>query len=105
MTASKNHRENGVARRPPTPFSTGNGRPARVRLARCFLVACEVDGGVVITLMRCRTSATLPLFGPSDVLHMPAGMAGFRRWEPAVGDYQLRAVPAGLVGQVAPRCA
>ena len=36
---------------------------------------------------------------------MPAGMAGFRRREPAVSDDQLRPVPARLVGQVPPRCA
>ena len=61
--------------------------------------------------MRCRraggalpNNVTLPMLGPSDVLHMPAGMAGFRRREPAVSDDELRPVPACLIGQVAPRC-
>jgi hypothetical protein len=55
--------------------STLDGGPNWADDARCFLVACEVDRGVVITLVSDRTAAALPAFGPIDVLHMPAGMA------------------------------
>ncbi len=88
-----------------TVGSTLDGGPNWADDARCVLVACEVDGGVVITLMTCRTCITCPVFGPADILHMPTGMAGFRRREPAVSDHQLRPVPTRLIGQLPPRCA
>jgi hypothetical protein len=85
--------------------STLDGGPNWADDANSVLVACEVDRGVVITLVCDRTAAALPFFVPPDVLRMPAGMAGFRRREPAVSDHQLRPVPARRGGQVAPRCA
>ncbi|CKS70987.1 deaminase [Mycobacterium tuberculosis] len=63
-----------------TVGSTLDGGPNGADDARWFLVACEVDRGVVVTLVRDRTAVALPFFVPADVLHMPAGMAGFRRW-------------------------
>src|ERR1700681_3635692 len=55
--------------------------------------------------MSFRTRAAFPVLSPADVLHMPAGMAGFRRREPAVSNDQLRPVPACLIGQLPARCA
>src|SRR3954470_3565750 len=60
-----------------TVGSTLNGGPNWADDANSFLVACEIHGGVVITLVDDRTAAALPVFGPADVLHTPAGMAGF----------------------------
>ena len=85
--------------------STLDGGPNWADDANSVLVACEVDRGVVITLVCDRTAAALSFFVPPDVLRMPAGMAGFRRREPAVSNDQLRPVPACLIGEVAPRCA
>ena len=85
--------------------STLDGGPNWADGGGGFLPPREVYRGVVVALMGGRTSITLPMFSPADVLHMPAGVAGFRRREPAVSDHQLRPVPACVVGQVAPRCA
>jgi hypothetical protein len=83
--------------------STLDGGPNWADDANGFLVACEVDGSVVVALMCHRTAVALPFFVPADVLHMPTGMAGFRRREPTVGDHQRRPVPTCLVRQVPPR--
>jgi hypothetical protein len=72
-----------------TVGSTLDGGPNWADDANCVLIACEVDGGIVITVMRYRTALALPLLSPADVLQMPAGMAGFRRREPAVSNDQL----------------
>ena len=85
-----------------TVGSTLDGGPNWADDANSVLVACEVDRCIVITVMRRPTGVAVPALGPSDVLHMPAGMAGFRRREPAVGNDRLRPVPARLIGQVAP---
>ena len=61
-----------------TVGSTLDGGPNWADGSRWFLPTREVDGGVVITLMRCRTGVALPMLSPADVLHIPAGMAGFR---------------------------
>jgi hypothetical protein len=58
-----------------------------------YLVAREVDRGVVVALMDCPAAPLVgvagPLMGPADVLHVPAGVAGFRRRVPAVSDGEI----------------
>jgi hypothetical protein len=97
-------RFNATSRARPglTVGSTLDGGPNWADDANCFLVACEVDGRAVITLMRCQTGLALPVFSPPDVLTMPTNVAGLRRREPPVGDHELRPVPGCLVRQLLP---
>src|SRR5262245_44768768 len=67
------------------------------------LVACEVDGGVVITLVPGPALAAGPVPGPADVLLVQALVTQFGRWVPAVGHDEPGPVPAGLVAQLPPR--
>jgi hypothetical protein len=58
-----------------------------------YLVAREVDRGVVVALMDCPAApiaeVASPVLRPADVLHPPAGVAGFRRGVPAVSDGEM----------------
>src|SRR5262245_7819648 len=67
------------------------------------LVACEVDGGVVITLVPGPALAAGPVPGPADVLLVQALVAGLRRRVPAAGLDEPGPVPAGLVPKLPPR--
>src|SRR5262249_9655074 len=67
------------------------------------LVACEVDGGVVITLVLGPALAAGPVLGPADVLLVHAQVTQFGRWVPAAGHDEPGAVPAGFVAQLPPR--
>ncbi len=58
--------------------STLDGGPNWADGGGWFLPPRKVNGGVFITLVQRRTRVALPMFGPADVLHMPAGATGFR---------------------------
>ena len=61
-----------------TVGSTLDGGPNWADDATGVLVACEVDGGVVITVVTRRAGVALPMLVSSDVLHVTAVVAGFR---------------------------
>src|SRR5215467_9923625 len=64
------------------------------------LVACEVDGGVVVTLVDGPAAVAGPVPGPADVLLVHAQVTQFGRWVPAAGLDEPGPVPAGLVAQL-----
>src|SRR5437667_2302290 len=66
------------------------------------LVACEVDGGVVVTLVDGSAAVADPVLDPADVPLVQALVAGLRRRVPAVGLDKSGPVPAGIVPKLPP---